>query len=455
MNTLEHAITRALPGLVVTDADVIETYRYDQAQGVPAGTPRAVVLPRSADDVATAVEIASTFDVPIVTRGAGSGLSGGANAIDGGLVIGLHRMDRILDVDVANLTATVQPGVVNAVLSEHVGSLGMLYPPDPASAGFSTIGGNIATNAGGLCCIKYGVTGDYVLEVEVVLADGERMRAGRRTRKGVAGYDLTALFVGSEGTLGIVTEATVRLIPASAQPSTVVAFFDTLDAAITAVEGISASAVTPSLLELMDGTTVQAVESRHHMGLDLSCRALLIAQSDAPAGVAEADAQKMAAAMTTAGASYVTRSTNASESRDLITARQLAYPALEALGTTLLDDVAVPRTRVGELIRRIEAVAEEEEVMIGTFGHVGDGNVHPTIVFDRSRDDQRVRAERAFSRLLDITLELGGTLTGEHGVGLLKRPFLEGEIGSRSLALQRRLRRAFDPRGLLNPDKVL
>lgn len=449
------ALGRALPSsALLTDPDVLETYRRDQATFVDAGVPIAVVHPGSTAEIQEILRIASRHRVPVVPRGAGSGLSGGANAVDGCLIVSLAHMDRIVEIDHRSLIAVVEPGVVNSDLSKAAGELGLWYPPDPASFEFSTIGGNIATNAGGLCCVKYGVTGDFVLGLEVVLADGSVVRTGRRTIKGVAGYDLTRLFVGSEGTLGVITQATLRLRPAPQPPATLVAFFPDLRSAGVAVAEI-ASGVIPSLLEVMDRATVRAVEDWKHMGLDLEAAALLLARSDAGGGRGVSEIEGMARACESAGATYVAKSSDPTEAEMLMAARRLAHDALERQGATLLDDVAVPIGRIPDLLEAIEAIAERRGVLIGTFGHAGDGNMHPTIVFDHHDPDAEARARSAFDDILRTTLELGGTITGEHGVGLLKRPYLEAEIGESGLRLHSTVKGALDPRGILNPGKIL
>jgi glycolate oxidase len=447
-------LTRRLPASsVLTDPDVLESYRRDEAGLVDAGMPLAAVRVGSVGEVQELLRMASAHRLPVVPRGAGSGLSGGANAVDGCLVVSLTGMDHIVDIDRSSLFAVVEPGVINADLSKAVGELGLWYPPDPASAGFSTIGGNIATNAGGLCCVKYGVTGDFILGLEVILADGSVVRTGRRTVKSVAGYDLTGLFVGSEGTLGVITQATLRLRPAPPSAATLVAFFADLTSAGAAIAEI-VSGIVPSLLELMDRATVRAVDEWKHMDLDREAAAMLIGRSDAGGERGTAEIERMAGACESAGATYVARSTDPMEADLLMTARRLALPALERRGTILLDDVAVPLGRIPDLLDAIQRVADRREVLIGTFGHAGDGNMHPTIVFDHRDPEAVARARSAFEDIIRAALSLGGTITGEHGVGLLKKPFLPEEIGEAGLEAHRRVKLALDPLGILNPGKV-
>jgi glycolate oxidase len=448
-------LAQALPaGALITDPSVVESYARDQAGFVEAGAAGAVVRAGSTEQVQEVLRIASRHRIPVVPQGARSGLSGGANAVDGCLLVSLAGMNRILQIDAGSLFAVAQPGVINADLSKAVGELGLMYPPDPASSEFSTIGGNIATNAGGLCCVKYGVTGDFVLGLEVVLADGSVVRTGRKTVKGVAGYDLTRLFVGSEGTLGVITEATVRLRPAAEPPATLVAFFPDLESAGVAIAQI-ATGLVPSLLELMDRATVGAVEAWKRMDLDLDAAALLLARSDAGGEQGSREIDLMSKACQDAGASFVGQSSDPAEAELLMAARRLAYPALERQGTALLDDVAVPLARIPELLRAIEDISVRHGLLIGTFGHAGDGNMHPTIVFDHRDPDAVARARAAFEDILQTALRLGGTITGEHGVGLLKRPYLAAEVGEPGMALHATIKRALDPLNILNPGKVI
>lgn len=442
------------PEAVVTDADVLEAHRRDQAEWAPAGMPGVLVRPASTSEVQSVLRVATALRVPVVARGAGSGLSGGANAVEGGIVLSLMRMNRVLEVDRRGLFAVVQPGVLNAAVKSAAAEQGLWYAPDPASWEFSSIGGNLATNAGGLCCVKYGVTGDAVLGLEVVLADGSVVRTGGRTMKTSAGYALTRLFVGSEGTLGIITEATLKLRPRPPPATTLLAAFPTLVSAGIAVTDIMAS-MRPSLLELMDRATVRAVEAHAAMGLDVESAALLLARSDAGGQQGAEETAAMAAACEAAGATFVTQSTDEAEGELLMQARRLAYPALEKQGATLLDDVGVPLSRIPELLAAIERIATTHAVLIGTFGHAGDGNMHPTIVFDRDDAHSSVRARAAFDEIVEAALALGGTVTGEHGVGALKQPFLEAQLGAGGMHLHRSIKAALDPLGLLNPGKVL
>ncbi|MFD1826931.1 MULTISPECIES: FAD-binding oxidoreductase [Mumia] len=449
------ALVDALGEVVVTDPDRLASYRTDRAMFCDAGTPCAVVLARETADVAEAVRVAAAHGVPVVAQGARSGLSGAANAVDGGLVIALERMDRVLEIDADERLVVTQPGVFNADLSRAVAEQGLFYPPDPSSWEFCTIGGNLATNSGGLCCVKYGVTTDYVLALEVVLASGEVLRTGRRTVKGVAGYDLTRLFVGSEGTLGIITEATLRLRPAAHRPRTLAATFGSVHDAAEGIAAITRSAVIPNLLELMDGTSLHAVNDAFHLGFEEEVGALVLAQSDAAGLAGEEEIAEIAGHLRGAGAYDVVLAADEAEAALLLTARREVLTAFEAMGTTMVDDVCVPRNRIADLVDGVEEIAAKREVVVGVVGHAGDGNFHPCVIFDADDPDEAARARSAFDDIMVLGLALGGTITGEHGVGVLKRELLARELGPVGMAVQRAVKDALDPQGLLNPGKVL
>ncbi|MGZ0148030.1 FAD-binding oxidoreductase [Kribbella sp. WER1] len=443
------------PEALVTDPDRMESYRYDRAMFCPAGMPLAVVLARETAHVQAAVRVANEAGVPIVPQGARSGLSGAANALDGCIVISLEKMDRILAVEPVDRYVVTQPGVYNAVLSRAVAEHGLFYPPDPSSWEFCSIGGNLSTNSGGLCCVKYGVTTDYVLGLEVVLADGRVLRTGRKTVKGVAGYDLAKLIVGSEGTLGIITEATLMLRPAAAKPRTMAALFASGVEAGNAILEIIRSGVSLSLLEIMDRTTIQAVNKYKRMDLPEEAGAMLIAQSDAGGEAGAADVAAVAKLCRDHGALECIEAEDDAEGDMLLEGRRVALTALEQLGTTMIDDVAVPRSRLAEFIGRLEQLSAELDITIGVLGHAGDGNMHPTVVFDQTDPAQAERAQQAFEQVMAIGLELGGTITGEHGVGVLKRTWLAEEIGPVALDVHRAIKNALDPKNLLNPGKIV
>jgi glycolate oxidase len=439
---------------VVTDPDRLASYVRDRSTGSAAGEPFAVVFPRSTDQISAVMRAAHEFRVPVVPRGAGSGLTGGSNAIDGSLIVCVEKMADVLLVDEANGYVETQPGVFNTDLREHVRGHGLWYAPDPASKDFCSIGGNVNTNAGGLCCVKYGVTREAVLGLEVVLADGRVTRLGRKTIKGVAGYDLAGLMVGSEGTLGIVTMARLRLRPLPPPATTAVALFDDIADAGRAVAAIMQE-MTPSMLELMDRQTIAAVESFQPMGLDLEIGAILVAQTDSSGDGALGEATRLLALCDKAGAKETYRSDDPAEAEMLLTARRLAIPAMESMGDWLLDDVSVPRSVLAEAMVRIQDVAMVKGVKICTFGHAGDGNLHPTIVTPRGDADAGIRAMAAFDGILDVALELGGTITGEHGVGSLKQLALGRELDDVAIDLHTRIKQAWDPEGILNPGKSL
>jgi glycolate oxidase len=448
------ALRAALPGgHVITDPDIMDSYRRDQTTVVTPGQPRCVVLARSTAEVAATLAWAQQHRVPVVPRGGGTSLAGGATAVDGCVMLSLIRMDAITEIDPANEIAVAQPGVLNADLDRAAAAHGLMYPPDPASFEISTIGGNLATNAGGLRCVKYGVTRDAALGLEVVLAGGRVLRTGRRTVKGVTGYDLTGLFVGSEGTLGVITSATLRLRPRPASyPRTLAAGFTSFAAAARAVTAILAARLQPSMLELMDKTTLRAIDEWKGTGFD-GLEALLIAQDDGADN--DRGAQAMRELCAAGGASMAEVSSTEAESRQLLELRRLAYPAMERLGLVLTEDVCVPRSRLPEMVERIERAARRHDVFIATVAHAGDGNLHPAFVFDRGLAEPPAAVWAAADEVFSAALELGGTLTGEHGVGVIKRRWLAAEIGEESMAVHHSIKDALDPLGIMNPGKVL
>ncbi|MEI5103222.1 FAD-linked oxidase C-terminal domain-containing protein [Streptomyces sp. PmtG] len=453
-SALIEALRAGLPAeAVLTDPDVTSSYAHDMASFCAAGTPAVVVLPRTVAHVQHVMRTATELRVPVVPQGARTGLSGGANASDGCVVLSLVKMDRILEISPVDRIAVVEPGVVNAALSRAVAEHGLAYPPDPSSWETCTIGGNIGTASGGLCCVKYGVTAEYVLGLDVVLADGRLLRTGRRTAKGVAGYDLTRLFVGSEGSLGIVVRAVLALKPQPPQQLVLAAEFASAAAACDAVCEIMEGGHVPSLLELMDRTTIQAVNSLAHMGLPETTEALLLAAFDTPEPAA--DLAAVGALCEAAGATQVVPAEDAAESELLLQARRLSLTALEAVkGTTMIDDVCVPRSRLGDMLEGVEAIADKYALTIGVCAHAGDGNTHPTVCFDAADPDESRRARESFDEIMALGLDLGGTITGEHGVGVLKKEWLARELGPVGVEMQRAVKAAFDPHHLLNPGKL-
>ncbi|KUJ64984.1 FAD-linked oxidase [Streptomyces albus subsp. albus] len=465
---------------VLTDPDITTSYAKDMASFCAAGTPAAVVLPRTVEQVQHIMRTATELRVPVVPQGARTGLSGAANASDGCIVLSLVKMDRILEINPVDRIAVVEPGVVNAALSRAVLEQGLYYPPDPSSWEQCTIGGNIGTASGGLCCVKYGVTAEYVLGLDVVLADGRLLSTGRRTAKGVAGYDLTRLFVGSEGSLGIVVRAVLALRPAPPRQLVLAAEFPSTAAACEAICAIMGGsngreapptegagglgappsvsrgrvAHAPALLELMDRTSVRAVNRLAKMGLPESTEALLLCAFDTPDPTA--DLAAVGELCTAAGATEVVPADDEAESELLLQARRLSLPALEAIKpTTMIDDVCVPRSRLAEMIDGTAAIAEKYDLTIGVVSHAGDGNTHPVVCFDATDADESRRAQESFDEIMALGLALGGTITGEHGVGLLKKEWLARELGPVGLELQRGIKQVFDPLGILNPGKVL
>ncbi|MEE6175727.1 FAD-binding oxidoreductase [Mycobacterium sp. 050134] len=440
-------------GLVVTDPTITEGYRQDRAFDPSAGKPLAVVRPQRTEEVQTVMRWATANRVPVVTRGAGSGLSGGATALDGGIVLSTEKM-RDITVDPVTRTAVCQPGLFNAEVKKAVAEYDLWYPPDPSSYEICSIGGNIATNAGGLCCVKYGVTTDYVLGMQVVLADGTAVRLGGPRLKDVAGLSLTKLFVGSEGTLGVITEVTLRLVPAQNPSSIVVASFSSVAAAVDAVLGVTAR-LRPSMLEFMDSVAINAVEDSLRMDLDREAAAMLVAGSDERGRAGSEDATLIAEVFTESGATEVFSTHDPDEGEAFIAARRFCIPAVEAKGSLLLEDVGVPLPALGQLVTGIERIAAERDLMISVIAHAGDGNTHPLIVYDPADAAMTERAHIAFGEIMDLAVGLGGTITGEHGVGRLKRPWLAGYLGPDVMALNQRIKQALDPLGILNPGAAI
>jgi len=451
------ALTAVLPaGRVLTGRATTESFAHDEAEWAPYGRPAAVVRPLGTAEVAATVRACAEHRVAVVPRGAGTGLSGGANAVEGCVLLSLTAMRDIVEINAAERLAVVQPGVVNDELRAAVAEHGMWYPPDPASSQWSTIGGNVATNAGGLCCVKYGVTRDYVLALEVVTARGEVVRLGRRTAKGVAGYDLVGLVVGSEGTLAVVTEVTVRLRPLRTAPTrTAVGFFDTLQRVGDAVARVTAAGLQPATFELVDRHCLRAVEEWKRMSLPAGAAALLLAQSDVPGEAGQVEVEAILAEFVAAGARDAVASTDPVEAAALFEARRLAYPALERGHAVLTEDVCLPRGRLAEMLGRVDRIGARHDVLIANIAHAGDGNLHPLMITRHGDEAARARSQRAFEEIVDAAIDLGGTVTGEHGVGLLKRRGMRRELGAGALALARAVKAAWDPHDILNPGKVL
>ncbi|NYG08035.1 glycolate oxidase [Phycicoccus badiiscoriae] len=443
----------SLPIRTVTDPDIKATYAVDQSVGATAPSQFEVVRARDLEDVVEVLRWAHETRTPVVPQGARSSLTGSSVAIEAGVVLNTEGLDAISTVDPLEALAVVGPGVITKDLKDAAAAAGLFYPPDPASSAFCTIGGNVATNAGGLCCVKYGVTADYVRALQVVLPGGEVIRTGHRTAKGVAGLDLTGLFVGSEGTLGVITEVTTRLVPAPDPALTVLATFGSLEAAGRAIVALRLERHLPSLVELLDRAAVAAVQSLADYGFPQDCEAVLLVQSDRPGHTAD-DVQRYAAVLAEAGAVDVAVADDAAEADLLLAGRRALSPALEAKGPRYLEDVCVPVGRLTELIRSGQEVAARHGLEIVMAGHAGDGNLHPSIFFDADDASSRARAHQAFTEIITAALRLGGTITGEHGIGTLKAPWLAEELGERELERQRAVKALFDPRGILNPGRV-
>ncbi|HZA30423.1 MAG TPA: FAD-linked oxidase C-terminal domain-containing protein [Propionibacteriaceae bacterium] len=450
---LSQLISSLPAGVVVVEPATLENYRFDWSRDPSAGTPLAVVRPKDADQVQTVLRWASAQRVPVVPRGAGSGLSGGSTAVDAGVVLSMERM-RAIEIDTATRVAVVEPGAFNAEVKAAAAAHGLWYPPDPSSYEICSIGGNIATNAGGLCCVKYGVTTDYVLGLDVVLADGTKITLGGKRIKDVAGLSLLKLFVGSEGTLGVITRAILRLIPAQPVRSTLVAAFPTVAAAADAVVAIGAT-LRASMMELMDNASLNAVEDYRPMGLDRNAGAMLLAQSDAPGDARALEISAMEAACEIAGAKEVFVTDDPDEGELFVAARRAAFPAVEALGTLLLEDVGVPVPLLPELLAGIAKIASTHDTEVPVVAHAGDGNTHPLVVYDPTDEEARVRAYQAFDDIMALAISLGGTITGEHGVGRAKKAALPDQLGPEVMALTRTIKKALDPQGILNPGAIL
>lgn len=447
---LEAALT---PGALVTDPASTEAYRFDRAEDPTAEVPAAVVKAATTEDVQAAVRFAAANGLSVVPRGAGSGLSGGASGRAEGIVISTERMTA-LSVDPVTRTATAQAGCFNSDVKKAAAAEGLWYPPDPSSFEISSIGGNFATNAGGLCCVKYGVTTDYVLGATVVLADGRAVQLGGKLIKDVAGLSLLKLFVGSEGTLGIVTEVVVRLIPAQSPSATLVSTFPSLEAVTDAVLGITRE-MRPSMLEFIDRVAINVVEDELRMGLDRDAAALLIAKTDGAGGEALREIERIVAICEAHGATETYATDDPEEGEAFTVARRMTLPCLEKLGPALIDDVGVPLDKLGELVAGIERIAAARDVIISVCAHAGDGNTHPVLVLDPNDEAQQQRAWAAFGEIMQLAIGLGGTITGEHGVGRLKRPWLADRLGDDVTELNLRIKRALDPDGVLNPGVML
>ncbi|WP_295699750.1 FAD-linked oxidase C-terminal domain-containing protein [Lapillicoccus sp.] len=446
-------VMRLSGGARVTDPAIAASYAVDASLGSTAPDHFTVVRARDVGDVVEVLREAHARGIPVVPQGARTSLAGGATAREGSIVLNVEGLDTVAEVDELEGYAVAGPGVVNQDLKRAAASVGLFYPPDPASSATCTIGGNVATNAGGLCCVKYGVTADYVKSLEIVLPGGEVVRTGHRTGKGVAGLDLTGLFVGSEGTLGLVTSVVVRLVPAPDPSLVALATFASLDAAAAGVVALRRDRHRPALLEFLDRATIVAVQAVADYGFPQACAAALIVSSDRPEHTRD-DVQRYAGLLGEAGAVDVAVADDQQEADALMAGRRAVNNALEAKGGRFVEDVCVPLGRLADLIRAGEEISSRRGVEMTMSGHGGDGNLHPCVFFDRADPESRLRAEAAFADLVDVALAMGGTITGEHGVGSLKREFLVQELGPAEIARQRAVKAVFDPRGIMNPGVV-
>jgi len=447
---------RAIMGAknVLTKNEDLIPYSFDGTAALKA-TPGCVVFVKDSEQIAGILKLANESGTHVVTRGSGTGLSGGSLPSDDCIVMCTVRMDQILEIDQANLTMLVEPGVTTINIAEAAAKANLFYPPDPGSMKISTIGGNVAENSGGLRGLKYGVTRNYVMGMEVVLPDGELMWLGNKCVKDVAGYSLRDVFIGSEGTLGVITKVLLKLIPKPQTKKTMVATFDRLDQAAEAVSAIIAEQIIPCTLEFLDRTTIHCVEDYAKIGLPLDCESLLLMETDGHPAVVDEEAAAMERVCREQGAKEVRVAKTAKEAEKLASARRTAFSALARVApTTILEDATVPRSRLAEMVRFVEEIAKKYKLKIGTFGHMGDGNLHPTFLTDERNKEEIKRVHEAFHEIFDKAIEMGGTITGEHGIGLAKKDFLPRFAGDAQMRVMRELRKALDPKGILNPGKM-
>ena len=421
----------------------------------PQYRPSAVARPKSDREIQNLVRACREHREPVIPRGAGSGLTGGALPVQGGVVVVTTRMNSILEIDEDNLVAVVEPGVVTSEFQAVAASKGLFYPPDPASREFSTLGGNVAENAGGTRAIKYGVTRDYVLGLEAVLGTGELIKTGVRTAKGVVGYDLTRLLVGSEGTLGVITKMILRLLPAPEAKETIIAYFRDLEQAGQTVAALTKTRIIPATLEFMDQGSINCAEDYLKIGLDRTAGGLLLIETEGPASQARDEAEAVVKVCRDNGAREVRHARSQAEAEEMWAARRAISPALyRAASGKANEDIVVPRSRIPEMIQRLDQISQKHGLQIISFGHAGDGNIHVNVMYDRESEKESHRAEKAVREIFAATLELGGTLSGEHGIGTTKKPFIEMEIEPAGLELMKRIKTAFDPDGIMNPGKI-
>ena len=439
---------------LLTEKEDLIPYAFDGTAAMKEA-PGCVVFAATTGQISDMLKLANDIETPVVTRGSGTGLSGGSVPVADCIVLCTVKMEQILEVDAANLTMTVEPGVTTVQIAEAAEKAGLFYPPDPGSMKISTIGGNVAENSGGLRGLKYGVTRNYVMGMEVVLPDGEVMWLGNKCVKDVAGFSLKDVMIGSEGALGVITKVLLKLIPKPAAKKTMVSTFNAMDAAAQTVSDIIAAQIIPCTLEFLDRTTIHCVEDFAKVGLPLDCEALLLMETDGHAAAVEEEAAKMEELAKANGAMEVRVARDEAEAAQLATARRSAFSALARLApTTILEDATVPRSELAHMIRFVDEVAKKHKLKIGTFGHMGDGNLHPTFLTDERNEDEIHRVHEAFDEIFEEAIRLGGTITGEHGIGLAKKEFLPKFAGEAQMRVMRELRTALDPKGILNPGKM-
>lgn len=440
---------------VISDKESMHCYSYDATADMPSEMPDVVVTPTKKEQVIEVVKYAAKHKLPLYTRGSGTNLSGGTIPIKKGIVMSMLKMNNILEVDPENLTATVEPGVIIQDLNNAVGKHGLIYPPDPGTVTTATMGGSVAENSGGLRGLKYGVTKHYVMGLEVVLANGEITRFGGKTVKNVTAYDMVKLFTGSEGTLGIITEIIVKVIPAPEDRKTMLAVFDNLDDAAKTITGIIANKVIPATLEIMDNVTIRTVENYAKIGLPIDAEAVLLIEVDGIPEVVVKEAEAVAKVCKENNGELRIAET-AEEREKLWTARRAALPSLAQVSpTTVLEDATVPRSKIPDMLKALKEIAKKYDLTIGTFGHAGDGNLHPTILTDERNKEEMERVHKAVDEIFAVALELGGTLSGEHGIGIAKIKYLEQEFGAAGVEAMKAVKRALDPDNIFNPGKVV
>lgn len=438
----------------LTDRESLACYKYDSTPELESW-PLAVVLPATEGEVSRVMALCHSAGISITPRGSGTNLSGGSITSNGGVVLQTSRLNRILEIDEENLTATVEPGVITSTLHREVEARGLFYPPDPGSMNISTMGGNVAENSGGLRGLKYGVTSDYVMGLKTILPDGDILKTGGKAVKNVAGYNLNDLLVSSEGTLGIFTEIMVKLIPRPQAKKTMLVHFPELGQAALTVSHIIAAKIIPATLEFLDRVTIKCVEDYAHVGLPLDVEAVLLIEVDGHPAVVEDEAAAIRQICEKHKCSFFQTAATPEEALKLATARRVALSALARVKpTTILEDATVPRSCIAPMVKLIQEIARKYSVTIGTFGHAGDGNLHPTCLTDERDKDEISRAHQAFSEIFDATIDMGGTITGEHGVGMAKKKYLPKLVGESGIRVMRGIKLAFDPKGILNPGKV-